>query len=667
MANQTCSDELKNTILDSLQQAEALQQTSAWSALENLSAQIRVQIDEHINDLGGCKSVGTYEGEKQNPSHEECRAFIALRAKTTRFLAESKWRRGDYADGTGYIESALADARESGDTIEEVRCLVGCGIIHFEVSNYTVAHKYLEQALELARRLGDKSGEARALSNLGLVCSALHKTDDTLKNYHLALRLNREIGRVEGEGRVLMNLGVVEYNRQNYSAAFDFFQEALVIEKKLKRQEAIAQIYHNLGNICLESGDYAHALDYYFSAIEIEQHLQALPMLAFSLHTIGSTYERVRDLDNALEYSTKALHVAQECRHRLMEGRSHALLAIVYMALAEYDKALQHQQTALDISESIGDHHTFASVLSNMGTVYWAQHNTAEGVRLWKESQKRFETLNDSRELARNAANMAEAFSDKESDLYDPIRSMEYAHQAIRLYDEAETPLLKRGPLQTLAVLHEQLGEWKKAVDCYKTLESIRRQSQLDERRSETLRKHFEHRFAQLERDQRDAAQQATLRQHELELLLNSQKRELDLRVQMLVDKNNFLNGLSRSLQQISSSVRTHAAEQLDICIENIRKNLASVESLDHLDQQIRHAHTQFIEKLQAHCPELSPTELKIAVLLNMKLSSTAIGSLLYLSHRTVEVHRAKIRRKLKISSKQSIYGELENIAGQTA
>ena len=69
--------------------------------------------------------------------------------------------------------------------------------------------------------------------------------------------------------------------------------------------------------------------------------------------------------------------------------------------------------------------------------------------------------------------------------------------------------------------------------------------------------------------------------------------------------------------------------------------------------------HKEFIRHLRDIFPTLTPMEVKIAVLLRMNLTSPNIASLLFISHRTVEVHRAHIRKKMGLNATDNMYFEL--------
>ncbi len=72
-------------------------------------------------------------------------------------------------------------------------------------------------------------------------------------------------------------------------------------------------------------------------------------------------------------------------------------------------------------------------------------------------------------------------------------------------------------------------------------------------------------------------------------------------------------------------------------------------------DTQFKAAHPEFTKKLLEKYPELSPTELRICLLVRMNLKSEDIARLLCLSERTVENHRNHIRQKMKLKRSEEL------------
>ncbi|MBK9249553.1 MAG: helix-turn-helix transcriptional regulator [Ignavibacteria bacterium] len=71
---------------------------------------------------------------------------------------------------------------------------------------------------------------------------------------------------------------------------------------------------------------------------------------------------------------------------------------------------------------------------------------------------------------------------------------------------------------------------------------------------------------------------------------------------------------------------------------------------------EISSVHGEFINRIKELYPDLTDMEVRISALLRMKLTSANIATLLFISQRTVEVHRLRIRKKLGIGKSDNLY-----------
>ena len=97
--------------------------------------------------------------------------------------------------------------------------------------------------------------------------------------------------------------------------------------------------------------------------------------------------------------------------------------------------------------------------------------------------------------------------------------------------------------------------------------------------------------------------------------------------------------------------------EGMEIIRKIINDNKSNYESdfLDIFETQFRDVHADFYERLDHAHPELTPTEKKICTFLKMNLNTKEIAALLLSSPASIEVTRAKIRKKIGLDHSQSL------------
>jgi FixJ family two-component response regulator len=150
---------------------------------------------------------------------------------------------------------------------------------------------------------------------------------------------------------------------------------------------------------------------------------------------------------------------------------------------------------------------------------------------------------------------------------------------------------------------------------------------------NKTIRKQEEDRLnVELERNKKELAIAAL---H----MANYQKRNEEL----LVDLKKLLPHLNKEGMEIIRKI-----------IDNNKSNYES-DFLNVFEAQFRDIHADFYIRLDKLHPELTHTEKKICTLLKMYLNTKEIAVLLLSTPASIEVTRAKIRKKLNLNHFQSL------------
>ena len=81
--------------------------------------------------------------------------------------------------------------------------------------------------------------------------------------------------------------------------------------------------------------------------------------------------------------------------------------------------------------------------------------------------------------------------------------------------------------------------------------------------------------------------------------------------------------------------------------VKKIDENIASHDDWKTFETNFERAHEEFIKKLKAGHPKLTPHDLRLCAYLRMNLSSKEIAPLLGISVRGLENHRYRLRKKM--------------------
>lgn len=140
------------------------------------------------------------------------------------------------------------------------------------------------------------------------------------------------------------------------------------------------------------------------------------------------------------------------------------------------------------------------------------------------------------------------------------------------------------------------------------------------------------------------------LQKEQLEQGLIQKSEELANSTMSLIQKNELLVQLREELNRLKSRANNRLSgdefHRITMLIDN---NISSEQDWQLFEANFNKVHEQFLKHLIENYPDLSQGDLKLAAYLRMNLSTKEIAQLLNITHRSVELKRYRLRKKLDI------------------
>ncbi|MBK9290964.1 MAG: hypothetical protein IPM52_05000 [Bacteroidetes bacterium] len=168
----------------------------------------------------------------------------------------------------------------------------------------------------------------------------------------------------------------------------------------------------------------------------------------------------------------------------------------------------------------------------------------------------------------------------------------------------------------------------------------------------------------ELQEQERVFREQALLAEKEIVNLRNEalqnevahKNKELANTTLHLIHKNKILNAIKAGLMQINDqSLSARKKDELDTLIGRINRELKNERFQKLFDETFDQVHDDFLSRLKAQHPDLTPRELRLCALLRMNLSTKEIAPLMNISVRGVEIGRYRLRKKLNLERDENL------------
>lgn len=135
------------------------------------------------------------------------------------------------------------------------------------------------------------------------------------------------------------------------------------------------------------------------------------------------------------------------------------------------------------------------------------------------------------------------------------------------------------------------------------------------------------------------------IKNEQLQQDFESKNRELAVSTMNLIRKNELLSAIKDDLKNAAE-----AEKNVKSVISTINKNMNEDDTWDIFKEAFNNADKDFLKKIKAAHPALTPNDLRLCAYLRLNLSSKEIAPLLNISVRSVEIKRYRLRKKMDLA-----------------
>ena len=128
-----------------------------------------------------------------------------------------------------------------------------------------------------------------------------------------------------------------------------------------------------------------------------------------------------------------------------------------------------------------------------------------------------------------------------------------------------------------------------------------------------------------------------------------ARNRELAASTMSMINKNKTLNEIKDGLLKLNDK------GQLNEILSIVDKNISNEEDWNFFEEAFNHADKDFFKKVKAKHPSLTNNDLRLCVYLRLNMSSKEIAPLLNISHRSVEIKRYRLRKKIDLDHSENL------------
>lgn len=570
-------------------------------------------------------------------------------------------RLSEYQTSLEYIEEAETIATEHSREKDLVRIKHVKGEIYQETGPIQDAVTIFKEVIESAELYKMNDYVATATRNLGFCSMLLGEYDKAIELYQHSMQYYKTLDDIIGQAMSMASIGTVHLVQGSWLLSVKWLQEALQFIQNFDAYPLKGSIYTNIGSCYRGMSDYQKSLEYYFKALSMYEKGKTKGTTANTLGNIAITYRFLENYDLAKNYFMRAFEILID-RYGSTSGEFLGNYAAILYEQKQYKEAEKYfRQVIISFQESkqIIQEYQYSGYLCKIHL-----HNN-EFDKAKEIAFRRYQVFcehNRNDEIPGALTLIGDLYAHPAFDEYNVELAEQYYLQAIDKFVEIGSKHGIYHSHQHIAQFYKQNNRWEEyAANIEKSME-LYKEVQNDEVKKQADRFGWERKIAEMEKEKEIEKLRTEAEKKLLEQQVASQKREVETTIHELVNKNSLLHEVRKDVQALSKYTIREGQDVVERLIDRLERNIVPLESKSDLEKQWTEVHAPFMELMKQRYPTLTTMELKICALLKMKLTSSNICSILFLSKRTVEFHRLNIRKKMGLSKNDDIHVILNSL-----
>lgn len=472
-------------------------------------------------------------------------------------------------------------------------------------SDYKVALKNYEEALQLSEAIEDQYRISKSQMLIGKVHALSGVYDEALKNVIKAIEsFKKQNNLIElYESYILM--GIIHDRIVKYDEALDYYYKAVNISNILKSKQLSPSnhllkeqiLFNNIGNIYFSKLEYNKAIEYYNKGIESSIANKDMVNLGVLYNNKGRIYGQLKEYDKAKDFLEKGLNTRKQNKDKAGMAKSHYFMSAHYMNQNNYEEALKHAHQSLLLGKEVG------SIQSQYNAIYFLYqlNYKIENYKKAADYHVNYKSLSDSMYNSRTLNEITRL----------KLEAKYVEHEAKRKLQTQRTKFKYASIIVVLVISLLVL------TFIYLLLQAKSKRINLEK--------------INLEKD------------------IEVKNKELATNVMYMVGKNEMINGVAKKLLTLKKT----AVEKNQKPIQNIILELESETDKNiwkEFELRFQNVHNEFYEHLLKKHPNLSPNESRLVAFLRLNMSTKEIASITHQNIKSVEVARARLRKKLNLT-----------------
>lgn len=441
----------------------------------------------------------------------------------------------------------------------------------------------------------------------------------------------------------LNNYATSEWGKGNYQEALHYFSIAYRKARDSGDETQIANILNNLGLVHWRLGDNQAAMECYKESNRLAEKLGLKRLSGLSFTNQSLIQKEKNDFTNALENNKKAIRIFQELNSPRDLAISYNNHGQIFKNQLKNDSALSNYLKAIQIYHNIDYKDGMAATYYNLAEIYTRKGQKQQAI---SSAEKSLETGLDSESKVR----ISEAYR-KLGETYEHFAQADSALKYHKKYAEFEKEIWIANQSEKLIEEQAKLGNEVKTL----RIQNLEKEKIIAQNRMWfivvsilifllILSMLVYRRISKIKMKEKELA----LELENSTKILQVKKKELRTYIVDLSQKNQLIKELQKKVSSESDTNEIQVAQLLN-------QKILTDEDWEKFKEKFGAIYPEFLPRLKLLKTSLTEAEIRLLVLLRLKLSGKEMASTLGISPQSVRVTKMRLKKKLQEENYESV------------
>jgi len=451
------------------------------------------------------------------------------------------------------------------------------------------------------------------------------------------------------ESTTYRNLGDEQWHLGNYQEALNYFTKAYKKVKASGDEKETATLLNNLGLVHWRLENNTAAMECYTESAALAEKNGMTRLLGLTHTNRALILKEQRNFDAAFTQNNEAIRLFREIDQPKDLAVAYNNQGQIYRYSGAYDEALKFYLLSLEECEKINNKEGKAIAYQNLSNIYAKQGNKKEALNA---ARKCLELSY----LVKSKVRISEGLEEL-SHNYDLFKMPDSALYYFKKHNEVEKSIMKANQSKILSQYQANLGIEVKNL----RIKNLQNEKKITNDRVIfigacaiivlLISAFFIYRYLSV----------IKFRKKQLELELENSKqliqiKEEDLKTYIidLTHKNNIISQLQEPDKEV---------KDIDYDVsELLEQKIITDDGWDKFKKRFAEIYPDFFSKIKKSGIPVTEAEVRILVLMTLKLNGNEMANTLGISPQSVRACKMRLKKKLQLSNYESVETYLQNI-----